>query len=87
MTEDLRELATVETYPKLDGRNMVMVLAPLKRPTPRPAADERRADLAQDEGSVPQPEPAGEAQAGEGEGAASEPQPEPAGVGEGKRKA
>src|SRR5437870_3185197 len=34
LTEDLRELANVETYPKLDGRNMVMVLAPLKRPTP-----------------------------------------------------
>jgi len=87
LVEDLDGLAVVDTYPKLDGRNMVMVLAPLKRPTPRPAADERRADLAQDEGSVPQPEPAGEAQAGEGEGAASEPQPEPAGVGEGKRKA
>jgi translation initiation factor IF-3 len=32
LTGDLQELATVETYPKLDGRNMVMVLAPVKRP-------------------------------------------------------
>ncbi len=32
LTEDLRELATVDTYPKLDGRNMVMVMAPVKRP-------------------------------------------------------
>jgi translation initiation factor IF-3 len=31
LTEDLQELATVENYPKLDGRNMVMVLAPVKR--------------------------------------------------------
>ena len=35
LTEDLRELATVESFPKLDGRNMVMVLAPVKRPVPR----------------------------------------------------
>jgi translation initiation factor IF-3 len=32
LTEDLKELATVDTYPKLDGRNMVMVVAPVKRP-------------------------------------------------------
>src|SRR5206468_4943859 len=31
LTEDLRELATVDAYPKLDGRNMAMVLAPIKR--------------------------------------------------------
>ena len=31
LTEDLRELATVETFPKLDGRNMTMVVAPIKR--------------------------------------------------------
>ena len=31
LTEDLQELATVESYPKLDGRNMIMVLAPVKR--------------------------------------------------------
>jgi translation initiation factor IF-3 len=32
LTVDLQELATVEAYPKLDGRNMVMVMAPVKRP-------------------------------------------------------
>jgi translation initiation factor IF-3 len=32
LSEDLKELATVDTFPKLDGRNMVMVMAPLKRP-------------------------------------------------------
>jgi translation initiation factor IF-3 len=35
LTEDLQELANVETFPKLDGRNMVMVMAPVKRPVPR----------------------------------------------------
>jgi hypothetical protein len=32
LTEDLKELATVDSFPKLDGRNMVMLFAPLKRP-------------------------------------------------------
>jgi translation initiation factor IF-3 len=32
LTEDLKELATVESFPKLDGRNMVMLFSPLKRP-------------------------------------------------------
>lgn len=31
LAEDLSELATVETSPKLDGRNMTMVFAPRKR--------------------------------------------------------
>jgi translation initiation factor IF-3 len=35
LTEDLQELANVETFPKLDGRNMVMVMAPVKRPVAR----------------------------------------------------
>jgi len=38
LTADLSELATVDAYPKLDGRNMVMVLAPLRRPPARGAA-------------------------------------------------
>ena len=44
LTEDLTELATVETYPKLDGRNMVMVLAPVKRPTLRAEAETQEAE-------------------------------------------
>jgi translation initiation factor IF-3 len=35
LTVDLQELATVETFPKLDGRNMTMLVAPVKR-TVRP---------------------------------------------------
>jgi translation initiation factor IF-3 len=37
LTEDVKELATVDAPSKLDGRNMVMVLAPVRRPAPRPA--------------------------------------------------
>jgi translation initiation factor IF-3 len=40
LTEDLQELANVESFPKLDGRNMIMVMAPVKRPVPRNAAKE-----------------------------------------------
>jgi len=40
LTEDLAELATVETYPKLDGRNMEMVLTPVKRAVARPSQSE-----------------------------------------------
>lgn len=35
LTEDVKELATVDAPSKLDGRNMVMVLAPVRRPVPR----------------------------------------------------
>jgi translation initiation factor IF-3 len=31
LVEDLSELATVDQFPKLDGRNMVMVIAPIKK--------------------------------------------------------
>ncbi len=31
LVEDLKDLAQVDTYPKLDGRNMVMVIAPVKK--------------------------------------------------------
>lgn len=44
LTSDLQELATVDAYPKLDGRNMVMVLAPTKRPQARVSKDEGQAD-------------------------------------------
>jgi translation initiation factor IF-3 len=38
LTEDLSELANVESFPKLDGRNMVMVMVPVKRPAAKPAS-------------------------------------------------
>jgi translation initiation factor IF-3 len=59
LTEDLQELATVEAYPKLDGRNMVMVVAPVKRPVARPGTRER----AEEEGpSEAEPAVVGEAE-------------------------
>jgi translation initiation factor IF-3 len=36
LTEDVKELATVDAPSKLDGRNMVMVLAPVRRPAQKP---------------------------------------------------
>ena len=35
LVEDLDGLATVDQHPKLDGRNMVMVIAPTRKPAPR----------------------------------------------------
>lgn len=41
LAEDMEELATIEAYPKVDGRNMVMVLAPRKdRVKAKDSADE-----------------------------------------------
>ena len=50
---DVEELGFVESAPKQDGRNMIMVLGPHKkkseaRPTPRPSATARAADRAAD---------------------------------------
>ena len=49
LSEDLRELATVETFPKLDGRNMTMVVAPIKRPVAKAGT------AAADQPAAPQP--------------------------------
>ena len=44
LVDDLNDLAVVDTYPKLDGRNMTMVIAPSKKqaheaePEPKQAA-------------------------------------------------
>jgi translation initiation factor IF-3 len=48
LVEDLDGLATVDQPPKLDGRNMVMVIAPVRRPArkeapPRPEDEKERA--------------------------------------------
>jgi translation initiation factor IF-3 len=31
LAEDLREIAVIESHPKLEGRNMLMLLAPSKK--------------------------------------------------------
>ncbi len=40
LSGDLKELATVESFPKLDGRNMIMVMVPVKRQPAKVAAGE-----------------------------------------------
>ena len=45
LADDMSELATVEATPKVDGRNMVMVLAPVKqKPKPTEDGDDASAD-------------------------------------------
>jgi translation initiation factor IF-3 len=53
LAEDVRELGSVESAPKQDGRNMIMVLAPHKN-----AADLKRASRAEAEGGAGEPAPA-----------------------------
>jgi translation initiation factor IF-3 len=74
LTEDLRELATVDTYPKLDGRNMVMVMAPIRRAATKAGSEAGPAEGANGEAVASAP-------------AAEEIKPpEPATVGEGARE-
>ena len=46
LAEDVAELGTVESQPKQDGRNMVMVLAPTKKKAQAMAEQRRRRDEA-----------------------------------------
>jgi translation initiation factor IF-3 len=38
LSKELEEISSVESMPKLDGKNMVMVLAPIKKTDKRPGA-------------------------------------------------
>ncbi len=53
VAEELGEMATIETQPKLEGRNMHMLLAPLKKVEPKAkpaeAAPETEAEAAEDQ--------------------------------------
>jgi translation initiation factor IF-3 len=76
LVEDLTDLANVDTFPKLDGRNMVMVLAPTKKAPPKVSAE------APPNGEVSGAEPAADAPAPEPDAPAPEleapaPAPEP----------
>jgi translation initiation factor IF-3 len=68
LSEDVAEIAKVETSPKLDGRNMTMVLAPLKEavlqrpaaqaPKPRPRREQPQApERSAEPGTVTPPRP------------------------------
>ena len=70
LVEDLTDLANVDTMPKLDGRNMVMVLAPTKKAPPKVSAE------APPNGEVSAAEPPADAPAPEPEAPAPEPEPE-----------
>jgi translation initiation factor IF-3 len=58
LSADLQELATVDAYPKLDGRNMVMVLAPVKRVPVKPSGaghEDSKAPVAEVAAAEPEP--------------------------------
>ncbi|MFN2526126.1 MAG: translation initiation factor IF-3 [Actinomycetota bacterium] len=62
LAEDVAEIAKVETFPKLDGRNMTMVLSPLKeaiiqKPLPAPKRKAARPDESKPETAKPEAEP------------------------------
>ncbi len=70
LVDDLKDLANVDTFPKLDGRNMVMVLAPTKKAPPKVSAE------APPNGEVSAPEPAADAPVAAPEEPAPAPEPE-----------
>jgi translation initiation factor IF-3 len=60
LVEDLTDLANVDTMPKLDGRNMVMVLAPTKKAPPKVSAEalpNGEVSAAEPPADTPAPEP------------------------------
>ena len=52
LAEDMEDLATIEAYPKQDGRNMVMVLAPRKDVTAAKAKAKADAEAAEAEAAA-----------------------------------
>jgi len=67
LAEDLREIALIENEPKLEGRNMFMLIAPTKKELPKAAKNETgAADKGADEAAPEAPaEPVSEAEAPE----------------------
>jgi translation initiation factor IF-3 len=52
LAEDVAELGFVESNPKQDGRNMIMVLAPHKNTKTRPTQQQNDADAGEEAGSA-----------------------------------
>jgi translation initiation factor IF-3 len=71
LAEDMADLATVEASPKVDGRNMVMVLAPTKPKAPKGESDKAAAGT--DAPPSPTSEAATEATADVADAAAADP--------------
>jgi translation initiation factor IF-3 len=88
LVEDLKDLATVDSYPKLDGRNMVMVIAPVKKQVhhdqPKPPSQSAPPDAGPPDGdssapsTAPSNGPSPEVAAPTGPESEPEPEPEPA---------
>jgi translation initiation factor IF-3 len=51
LVEDLKEVAVVDAFPKQEGRNMIMVIAPVKR------APEKKVEAAAPAAPAPEPSP------------------------------
>lgn len=52
LTEEVADHGKLETFPKLEGRNMTMTLGPVKRPKPKPEAEPAPAAEAEAEVAV-----------------------------------
>ena len=52
LAEDLRESAVIEVQPKLEGRNMFMLLAPVKKKAAKSEGSTKPQEAAEPEGSV-----------------------------------
>jgi len=60
LAEDVSDIAKVDTPPKLDGRNMTMVMSPLKEAVtqkPRPVSPRSRPETEKAPGEAPRPRP------------------------------
>ena len=89
LADELKDLALVESRPNLDGRNMVMMLAPLKNPTPTAGGGSpSEGGEAAEPARATETEPGETAETAETETAETEPGPEstPAAVGAGPSK-
>ena len=56
LAEDVQDLGTVEQRPSLDGRNMTMVMNPLKAKERKPESEKKRSRRAAAEAEAEQPE-------------------------------
>jgi translation initiation factor IF-3 len=60
LAEDLREIALIENEPKLEGRNMFMLIAPTKKELSKPVKGETAAEAETAPAIKPEPAPAAE---------------------------
>jgi translation initiation factor IF-3 len=80
IAEQVHDIGIVEAAPRVDGRNMLMVLAPAKKPETRPARPSSGGDRPAKAAAPPSAEAPPEAPAPPEPPAAAEEEPAPAGV-------